>query len=110
MIRYALLISALLALAPVASAQEVRAAQERRALLLAPDHSFWSQAAPDVYRARFETTKGVFVIEAHRAWAPIGVDRFYNLVRAGFFDDSRFYRIIHPRDTLGRVTGGWAQF
>lgn len=50
--------------------------------------------APPVFRARFETTKGNFVIEAHRDWAPIGVDRFYNLVRSGFFDNSRFFRVI----------------
>jgi cyclophilin family peptidyl-prolyl cis-trans isomerase len=61
--------------------------------LLDPNASFWKQAAPDVFRAKFETTKGSFVIEAHRRWAPRGVDRFYNLVRAGFFDDSRFFRV-----------------
>ena len=42
---------------------------------------------------RFETGKGAFVVEAHRDWAPRGADRFYNLVRAGFFDDSRFFRV-----------------
>lgn len=58
-----------------------------------PRHSFWSESAPDVFRAEFQTTKGNFVIEAHRAWAPRGVDRFYNLVRGRFFDDSRFFRV-----------------
>lgn len=58
-----------------------------------PDDAFWSTAAPQIFRAKFETTKGEFVIEAHRDWAPRGVDRFYNLVRAGFFDDSRFFRV-----------------
>jgi homoserine O-acetyltransferase len=69
-------------------------------VLLDTASAFWREHAPDVFRARFETTKGNFVIEAHRAWAPIGVDRFYNLIRSGFYHDSRFYR-IRPR---------WAQF
>src|ERR1019366_831112 len=50
--------------------------------------------APEVFSARFTTTKGDFVIEAHRAWAAQGADRFYNLVRIGFFDDTRFFRVI----------------
>jgi cyclophilin family peptidyl-prolyl cis-trans isomerase len=43
------------------------------------------------------TTEGSFTIETHRDWAPLGADRFYNLVRAGFYDDSRFYRVL-PHD------------
>ena len=50
-------------------------------------------AAPDVFRARFDTSKGAFVIEAHREWAPLGADRFYNLVRNGFYDGTRFFRV-----------------
>ncbi len=96
--------------ASAAFAQRTLEPAEARAALLNPQHAVWSERAPDVFRARFETTKGAFVIEAHREWAPIGVDRFYNLVRTGFFDDSRFYRIIHPRTTGSRVSGGWAQF
>ena len=66
---------------------------DARAALMDPSHAAWSEPAPEVFRARFETSKGVFVIEAHRAWAPRGVDRFYHLVRTGFFDDSRFFRV-----------------
>jgi cyclophilin family peptidyl-prolyl cis-trans isomerase len=58
-----------------------------------PDNPYWTQTAPAVFRVRFETSKGEFVIEAHHTWAPLGVDRFYNLVRAGYFDDSRFFRV-----------------
>jgi peptidyl-prolyl cis-trans isomerase A (cyclophilin A) len=50
--------------------------------------------APAVFRARFTTTKGAFVVTVHRAWAPIGADRFYNLVRAGFYDGDRLFRVV----------------
>ena len=52
------------------------------------------EQAPAVYKARFDTSKGAFVIEVHRDWAPRGADRFYNLVRSGFYDDVRFFRVI----------------
>lgn len=50
--------------------------------------------APDSFRAKFETSAGVFVISVHRRWAPKGADRFYNLVRSGYYDDTRFFRVI----------------
>lgn len=63
------------------------------AALMNPAHALWSEPAPSSFAVRFETTQGDFVMELHRDWAPIGVDRLYNLVRTGFFDDSRLYRI-----------------
>jgi len=57
------------------------------------DPGFATQA-PDSFRARFATTKGDFVIAVHRAWAPLGADRFYNLVRSGYFDGLRFFRVM----------------
>jgi peptidyl-prolyl cis-trans isomerase A (cyclophilin A) len=57
--------------------------------------------APDTYRVKFDTSKGVVVVEVHREWAPNGADRFYNLVRGGFYNDVRFFRVL---------TGFMAQF
>jgi peptidyl-prolyl cis-trans isomerase A (cyclophilin A) len=53
-----------------------------------------NEPAPASYKAKFDTSKGVFVIEVTRAWAPQGADRFYNLVKNGFFDNTRFFRVI----------------
>jgi peptidyl-prolyl cis-trans isomerase A (cyclophilin A) len=58
------------------------------------DPSLATTRAPDVFFADFATTKGDFVAEVHRAWAPNGADRFYNLVKIGFYDDTRFFRAI----------------
>ena len=49
---------------------------------------------PEVFRVKFETTQGDFVVEATRAWAPHGVDRFHELVRMRYFDEGRFYRVL----------------
>ena len=54
----------------------------------------FAQQAPDSFRAHFSTTQGDFVILVRRAWAPRGADRFYNLVRSGFYDGVRFFRVI----------------
>ena len=53
-----------------------------------------NEKAPASYKARFDTSKGVFVIEVRRDWAPAGADRFYNLVKNGFYDNSRFFRVV----------------
>jgi peptidyl-prolyl cis-trans isomerase A (cyclophilin A) len=50
--------------------------------------------APDTFNARFETSAGTFTIQVTRAWAPVGADRFYNLVKHGFFDGTRFFRVL----------------
>jgi peptidyl-prolyl cis-trans isomerase A (cyclophilin A) len=50
--------------------------------------------APDVFRVRFRTTEGPFTVEVRRSWAPRGADRFYNLARHGFYDGTRFFRVI----------------
>jgi peptidyl-prolyl cis-trans isomerase A (cyclophilin A) len=53
-----------------------------------------TEKAPETYKAKFDTNKGVFVIEVHRDWAPIGADRFYNLVKNGYYDEVRFFRVV----------------
>jgi peptidyl-prolyl cis-trans isomerase A (cyclophilin A) len=53
-----------------------------------------TEQAPATYKVKFDTTKGAFVIEVNRAWAPRGADRFYNLVKNGFYDDIRFFRVL----------------
>jgi homoserine O-acetyltransferase len=58
-------------------------------------------SAPPQFQVRLETSKGAIVIEVHRDWAPHGADRFHELVTSGYYDDSRFFRV---------VKGQWAQF
>jgi peptidyl-prolyl cis-trans isomerase A (cyclophilin A) len=53
-----------------------------------------NETAPETFRAKFETSKGDFVIEVNRAWAPNGADRFYNLVKNGYYDEVRFFRVL----------------
>ena len=50
--------------------------------------------APPVYKVNVDTSRGRFVLEVHRDWAPLGADRFYNLVKNGFYDNDRFFRVI----------------
>ena len=52
------------------------------------------EQAPASYKVKFDTSKGVVVIQVTRAWAPNGADRFYNLVKNGYFDNVRFFRAI----------------
>lgn len=67
--------------------------ESAHAALRDPSNAYWTTRAPQRFFVRFETTKGAFVIDVHRDWAPRGADRFYQLVQSGFFDDSRFYRV-----------------
>jgi cyclophilin family peptidyl-prolyl cis-trans isomerase len=72
-----------------------------RAALLNPDHPAMNGRAPDVCRVLLDTSQGRIVLEMTRVWSPHGADRFYNLVRHGYYDDARFFRIR---------AGTWAQF
>jgi peptidyl-prolyl cis-trans isomerase A (cyclophilin A) len=53
-----------------------------------------TETAPATYKVKFDTSAGVFVIEVTRAWAPLGADRFYNLVKNGYYNECRFFRVI----------------
>src|SRR5437870_3354993 len=65
---------------------------ESKAALMDP--SKLKAVAPSTFQAAFETSAGDFVVEVHRDWAPKGADRFYNLVKNGFYDDCRFFRVV----------------
>jgi peptidyl-prolyl cis-trans isomerase A (cyclophilin A) len=62
--------------------------------LLQPKSAGMNQTAPATFKAKFATSEGDFVVEARREWAPLGVDRFYNLVKNGFYDGTCFFRVI----------------
>ena len=92
-IRFIALIAALV---PLAAQSRLPAA-----LLLQPDWSTVNLKAPSQFKVRLETTKGEVVIEIERAWSPHGVDRFFNLVKTGYYNDVRITRVVAPK---------WAQF
>lgn len=52
------------------------------------------EKAPEKYEVRFKTTRGDFTLQVTRAWAPLGADRFYNLVAAHFYDNTAFFRVV----------------
>src|ERR1700681_3308931 len=81
--------AAALAAVPVVAAGQAAAGQ---AALKNP--ASLKATAPATYKADFDTSAGTFVVEVHRDWAPKGADRFYNLVKNGFFDDTRFCRVV----------------
>ena len=72
-----------------------------RSLLLKPDDGEMNRRAPEMAHVRLDTTKGVIRLEMRRTWSPHGVDRFYNLVRYGYYDDIAVFRIR---------AATWAQF
>jgi len=62
--------------------------------LLNPEDPALNQKAPPTFKAKFETSKGNVIVQVTRDWAPMGADRFFNLVKQGFFDEARFFRVI----------------
>ena len=89
------LVSSLSAQTPApaqAPAQPKPAASDYDRALLKPAHL--KEKAPDTFQVKFETTKGDFVMDVTRAWAPNGADRFYNLVRNHFYDNMVIFRVV----------------
>jgi peptidyl-prolyl cis-trans isomerase A (cyclophilin A) len=71
--------------------------------LLNPKSPAMNQTAPETYRVLFSTSKGDFTLQVTRAWAPKGADRFYNLVKNGFYDGLRFFRVLRtPRPFMAQ--------
>gem|GEM_PF-594790 len=101
---------------PIAGAQSTahRPVTHRRRVAY---HSLYRPAtlhdrAPAVYHAKFVTTQGIFIVEVHRAWAPLGADRFYNLVKYGYYNGDSFFRVLpgfvvqlgmNPKPALNRI-------
>ncbi len=73
-------------------AKKASPAAPTRAALLKPETL--KAKAPETYKAKFSTTAGDFVVSVTRAWSPLGADRFYNLVKNGFYNDTGFFRVV----------------
>jgi peptidyl-prolyl cis-trans isomerase A (cyclophilin A) len=85
------LLAAVLAAASAAAVAQSPAAAPRKSLL---NPAALNETAPATYNIKFDTSAGEFVVKVTRDWAPNGADRFYNLVKNGFYDDVRFFRAI----------------
>ena len=79
---------------PFARETRRRPHRSRRAPAFPAQSGIAHAKAPAVFKAKFTTTAGDFVVEVHRDWAPLGADRFYNLVRYGYFTNAAFFRVV----------------
>ena len=77
---------------PLHSAGKLEAKPADTKVLLAPKKL--AEKAPDTYKVKFDTTRGAFTVTVTRAWAPLGADRFYNLVKHHFYDNAAFFRVV----------------
>jgi len=87
-------VAVVVAAALAMTAPGVSAARPQAGRPALTDPSAFTETAPDAYQAVFDTTAGMFVIRVQRVWAPNGADRFFNLVKHGFYDGCRFFRVI----------------
>ena len=89
----AMILFAVLLTTWMAGCKATKAGPDREALM-DPAAAAFKQVAPEQFRVVFETSAGDFTVEVDRALAPAGADRFYNLVRGGFYRDQRFFRVV----------------
>ena len=92
-------ITATLAFAAVSGPTLQGQTAAQKALLLTPEKLV--EQAPATFKANFESSKGPFVITVTKDWAPIGADRFYNLVKNGMYDGNRFFYVTDRLATFG---------
>ena len=85
-------VAALVVVAAAAVAVRAEQAASARKSLLSP--AAFTETAPATYNVKFDTSIGEFVVRVTRAWAPNGADWFYNLVKNGFYDETRFFRAV----------------
>jgi peptidyl-prolyl cis-trans isomerase A (cyclophilin A) len=90
----ALLIPTQLAFAQDAEKPKKPEVKEERGKEFLKDPAALKDKAPATFKAKFETTKGDFVVEVKRDWSPNGADRFYNLVKRGYYDGVKFFRVV----------------
>jgi peptidyl-prolyl cis-trans isomerase A (cyclophilin A) len=91
MIRGTVVLASFMALAAAGIGVYAEQAAVRKSLMVP---AAFKETAPDVYNVKFDTSVGEFVIRVTRAWAPNGADRFYNLVKNGYYDEARFFRAV----------------
>jgi cyclophilin family peptidyl-prolyl cis-trans isomerase len=108
--RQLMMLATLAAATTALSAQSAQVDVSKAAQLRNP--AALKEQAPATYKADFDTNKGKFTITVTRAWAPIAADRFYNLVKNGYYDETRFFRVlpnfmaqigIHGNPTIDRL-------
>jgi peptidyl-prolyl cis-trans isomerase A (cyclophilin A) len=85
--------------------------QDRKAE--APPSAAKTEIAPDAFQVNLDTSKGTVEVEVHRDWAPIGVDHFYSLVKLGYYDGNRFFRVTRSYVQFGingdpKINGLWS--
>ena len=93
--------------APAAKAEAKPApkAEPKKEALPMPTPEMATEKAPAIYKARFKTTKGDFVVEVTREWSPNGADRIYNMVKLGYFTDIAFFRVLDGFVAQGGIHG-----
>jgi peptidyl-prolyl cis-trans isomerase A (cyclophilin A) len=89
---FVLLVSATILPASAQSSQKPKQPAQSKETLRDP--SKFNEKAPATFKAKFVTTQGEFVVDVTRASAPLGADRFYNMVKSGFFTGVKFFRVV----------------